>query len=108
MKKLFLSFATVALGIAAAAGNSFTINLDHACTVGATQLKAGEYIVQTEGDKIVLKSGKTVIELPGKVETGEKRFNNTAVRIDDKTNKLEEIRVGGSTTRIVFPGVNAD
>jgi hypothetical protein len=108
MKKLFLSFATVALGIAAAAGNSFTLNLDHACTVGATQLKAGEYKVQTEGDKIVLKSGKTVIELPGKVESGAKRFNDTSVRIDDKTNKLEEIRVGGSTTRIVFPGVNAD
>ncbi len=108
MKKLLLSFATVALGIAAAAGNSFTINLNHDCTVGATQLKAGEYKVQTEGDKIVLKSGKTLIELPGKVEAGTKRFNDTSVRIDDKTNKLEEIRVGGSTTRIVFPGVNAD
>ena len=108
MKKLLLSFATVALGIAAAAGNSFTVNLDHACSVGATQIKAGEYKVQTEGDKIVLKSGKTVIELPAKMESGAKRFDATSVRIDDKTNKLEEIRVGGSNTRIVFPGVNAD
>jgi hypothetical protein len=108
MKKLFLSFATVALGIAAAAGNSFTLNLDHACTVGTTQLKAGEYKVRTEGDKIVLKSGNTVIEVPGKLESGDKRFNNTSVRIDDKSNKLEEIRVGGTSTRIVFPGVNAD
>jgi hypothetical protein len=108
MKKLLLSFATVALAVASAAANSFTVNLEHPCSVGGTQIKAGEYKVQTEGDKIVLKSGKTVIELPGKMETGAKRFDTTSVRIDDKTNKLEEIRVGGTTTRIVFPGVNAD
>jgi hypothetical protein len=42
------------------------------------------------------------------METADKRFDSTTVRIDNKTQKLEEIRVGGSATRIVFPGVNAD
>jgi len=108
MKKLLLSFATVALAVASAASNSFSLTLDHACTVGGTQLKAGDYKVQTEAGKIVLKMGKNVIELPAKLETADKKFDVTTVRVDNKTQKLEEIRVGGSTTRIVFPGVNAD
>jgi hypothetical protein len=108
MKKLLVSFVTVALAIASAASNNFTLTLDHPCTVGTTQLKAGEYKVTTEDGKISLKLGKTITELPAKMETADKRFDSTTVRIDNKTQKLEEIRVGGSTTRIVFPGVNAD
>lgn len=109
MKKLLLSFATVAIAVASAASNSFKVNLDHNTWVGGTELKAGEYKVQAEGDKITLSQGKnsTPVTVPAKVETADKKFDTTQLRVDSKQ-KLEEIRVGGTTMRIVFPGHTAD
>ena len=108
MKKLLVSFATVAIAIASAASNTFKVTIDQPTIVGGTELKAGEYKIQTEGDKISIKMGKEVVEVPAKVETANKKFDRTTLRVDDKTQKLEEIRVGGTNMRIVFPGVNAD
>jgi hypothetical protein len=108
MKKLLLSFATVALAVASAASNTFSVTIDHPTWVGGTELKAGDYKVQAEGDKIVMTMGKKVsITVPAKVETAAKKFDATSLRVDSKQ-KLEEIRVGGTTMRIVFPGVTAD
>jgi hypothetical protein len=108
MKKLLLSFAIVALGIASAASNTFKVTIDKPTWVGGTELQAGEYKVQTEGDKITLTMGKKVtLTVPAKVETSDKRFDTTSLRVDSKQ-KLEEIRVGGTTMRVVFPGVAAD
>jgi hypothetical protein len=109
MKKLLLSFAVVAVGIASAASNTFKVTLDHNTWVGGTELKAGEYKVSAEGDKITLSAGKnsTPITVPAKVENAAKKFDDTVLRVDGKQ-KLEEIRVGGTTMRIVFPGVVAD
>ncbi|HLW76398.1 MAG TPA: hypothetical protein VKS01_05420 [Bryobacteraceae bacterium] len=108
MKKLIVSFATLALGIASAASHSFTMTITHATFVGNTQLNAGDYKVQPEGDKIAIKVGKSVVDVPAKVETADKKFDSTTIRINDKTQKIEEIHVGGTNMRIVFPGVNAD
>jgi hypothetical protein len=109
MKKLLLSFAILALGVASAASNTFKVTLDHNTWVGGTELKAGEYKVSAEGDKITLSQGKNSpsVTVPAKVETATKKFDDTVIRVDGKQ-KLEEIRVGGSTMRIVFPGVTAD
>lgn len=109
MKKLLLSFVTVAIAVASAAGNSFKINLDHNTFVGGTELKAGEYKVQADGDKITLTQGKnsTPVTVPAKVETGDKKYDATVLRVDGKQ-KLQEIRVGGTNNRIVFPGHTAD
>jgi hypothetical protein len=108
MKKLLLSFATVAIAVASAASNTFKVTIEHPTWVGGTELKAGEYRVQTEGDKITLTMGKSPsITVPAKVETATKKFDATSLRVDGKQ-KLEEIRVGGTTMRIVFPGVTAD
>jgi lipopolysaccharide export system protein LptA len=109
MKKLLLSFATVAIAVASAASNSFKVTIEHTTFVGGTELKAGEYKVQAEGDKITLTLGKNspVITVPAKMETADKKFDATTLRVDGKQ-KLEEIRVGGTNMRIVFPGVTAD
>jgi hypothetical protein len=107
MKKLLLSFATVAIAVASAASNTFRVTIDHPTWVGGTELKAGEYKVQTEGDKITLTMGKSAVTVPAKVETADKKFDATSLRVDSKQ-KLEEIRVGGTTMRIVFPGATAD
>jgi len=109
MKKLLVSFATVALAISSAASNTFKVNIEKPTIVGNTELKAGEYKVQAEGNKIAIQVGKNnVVEVPAKMETADKKFENTVIRVDNKTQKLEEIRVGGTNMRIVFPGVNAD
>ncbi|MGH7973602.1 MAG: hypothetical protein ACREIC_33205 [Limisphaerales bacterium] len=102
MKKLVFAFATVALAAASAASNSFNLTIYQPTWVEGTQLKPGDYKVQMQGDKAVIKSGKNAIEVPVKVETAGQKYNSTAIRVDSNQ-KLEEIRVGGTSTRILFP-----
>jgi hypothetical protein len=106
MKKLLLTFATIALAVASAASNTFHVTLAEPAWVGATQLKPGEYKLQVEDGKAMFKVGKNVVEVPAKLQAGDHRYDNTAVRIDragDKP-KLVEILVGGSNSKIVFGG----
>jgi hypothetical protein len=109
MRKVLFSFATIALAVASAASNSFHVNIDQPTWVGATQLKPGDYKVELEGDKAVMKLGKNVIELPAKVENADKKFDSTTVRVDSANNKnsLKEIRIGGTTMRVLFPQSSA-
>ena len=109
MKKLAVTFATFALALASAADKSYHVTLNQPATVNGTQLQPGDYKVQVEGDKAVFKMGKTVVETPAKVETAEHKFSTTQVAIDSagKQAKVSEIRIGGTTTRIVFSGSTA-
>lgn len=105
--KLTLAFGTLALAAAMAAPNTYNIKLDDAAWVGSTQLKAGDYKIQVEGDKAVIKSGKKdVAEVPVKVEQSEKKFPSSEVFMhsDNHKNQIEEFRIGGTTTRIVVQG----
>lgn len=108
--KIALAFATFALAVAsAAAASTYHVTLSDKTWVGGTELKAGDYKVSVEGDKATLKAGKTVVEAPVKVENGTEKFSNTSVAIDNSTGKpvVKEIRVGGSTTKIVFQGATS-
>ncbi len=110
MKKLLVVFATLALALASAADKSYSITLNEPASVNGTQLKPGDYKLQVEGDKAVLKMGKkTVVEVPAKVETAERKFDTTSVAIDSTTSqpKISEIRIGGTNKRIVFSGNTA-
>ena len=110
MKKLLVMFATLALALASAADKTYHITLNEPASVSGTQLKAGDYNLQVEGDKAVLKMGKkTVAEVPAKVETAEHKFDTTSIAIDTSNSqaKISEIRIGGTTTRIVFSGGTA-
>ena len=100
MKKIMLAVATFAL-TAFAASNTFHVTFDEAAWINGTQVKAGDYKLQVEGDKAVLKSGKTVIEAPAKLETAEHKFDTTGVVMDSK-GKVQEIQIGGTKDRIVF------
>jgi hypothetical protein len=100
MKKIMLAVATFAL-TALAASNTFHVTFDEAAWINGTQLKPGDYRVQVEGDKAVLKSGKTVIEAPAKMETADHKFGSTGVVLDSKQ-KVQEIQIGGTKDRIVF------
>jgi hypothetical protein len=99
MKQLLtiaFSFSCLALS---AFGASLTVTT--AVSAGASQMKPGEYKFEMQGDKLVFKSGKTVIaEVPASTETAAKKFADTTY--ESKDGKITAIRVGGSTTRIVL------
>lgn len=109
MKKLVVTFATLALALASAAEKTYHVTLSEPTSVNGTQLQPGDYKVQMEGDKAVFKMGKTVVEAPAKVENAEHKYSTTQVAIDSagKQSKINEIRIGGTNTRIVFSGSSA-
>lgn len=103
MKKLMFILFTLTLA-AFAASNTFHVTFDSNAWIGATEVKAGEYKVTVEGDKATLKAGKTVIEVPAKLETAERTFSMSGVVMKNINGKqqVEEIQIGGTKTHIVF------
>jgi len=93
-----------ALGISAAyAASSYHVVLYKPTTVNGTQFKAGECKVEIEGDKVVIKQGKTSAEANVTVQTGANKFSATSVSYDgDKTDQVQEIRLGGTATKLLF------
>jgi hypothetical protein len=104
MMRKVLPFFLVA-GLAVASARSYTVNLFEAATVGSTELKPGEYKIEVNEQKAVIRKGKVQTESPVKVEEGETKFDNTVVRYvnsaDGKVH-IQEIRIGGTKTRLVF------
>jgi hypothetical protein len=99
LTKVMLSLATLALG-AASAASSYEVKLYDPIKVGATELKPGDYTIVMQGDKAVLKSGKTVVEVPATLGSSDKKYASTAVLTLDK--KLTEIDLGGTKSKIVI------
>lgn len=102
-KKLLLSFATVALGVAAA-GSTHKVTLFQPSWFGDTQVKPGEYKIEVDGEKAVIKGGKNTVETRVKVETNGEKYNTTSVRYQNGDGKyrVQEIRIGGTSTKLVF------
>lgn len=102
IKKLVVCLALV--GLAVASGKSYSVNVFVPVTVGSTELKPGEYKLELMGDKAVISRGKVSVESPVKVVTEEKAFPRTSMKLTEaggKT-KIDEIRLGGQKTRVVF------
>jgi hypothetical protein len=99
LTKVTLGLATLALGVASAA-SSYTVKLYDPMWAGSTELKAGEYTVEMQGDKAVFKSGKKVFEVPATLGTSDSKFKATSLTSMDK--KIQEIDLGGTKSRIVI------
>ena len=97
--KVILSLATLALGIASAA-TSYDVKLTGPTWIGATQMKAGEYKVEMQGNMAIFKSGKNVVEIPATMGTSEQKYSATSLSIVDS--KLREIDFGGTKSKITF------
>lgn len=105
MKKLMFAFATVALA-AASAATKYNVTLFQPTVVNGTELRPGDYKVEVEGDKAVFKQGTTLFETPVHVrDTAEKNRTNTARYVQGT--KLQEIRIGGTRTKLVFEGAGS-
>jgi hypothetical protein len=102
IKRLVVCLAFV--GLAVASAKSYSVKFSVPVTIGGTEIKAGEYKLEVVGDKAVIKSGRVVAESPVKVMTEEKAFPRTSMRLARNEDKLqvEEIRIGGQKTRLVF------
>ena len=101
-KKVLLSFATLAIAVASAA--SHRITLFQPTIVGNTELKAGDYKLTLQDNKAIISQGKTSVEAQVKTETADSKFSSTSVRFRNGDGKyhVQEIRLGGTTTKLVF------
>lgn len=108
-KKIALSFATFALAVASAASQKVT--LFQPATVAGQQMKAGEYRLEVNGSTATLSSNsnKTKVEAPVKIESAANKFGSTTVRYENADGKLkvQEIRIGGTNTKLVFGDTTA-
>jgi hypothetical protein len=102
MRKV-LPFFLVA-GLAVAGARSYSVTLTKPNMVGATELKPGDYKIEVNDQKAVLRNGKVQTESPVKVEEGDTKFDTTVVRYGNVDGKLriQEIRIGGTKTKLVF------
>jgi len=103
LSKLMLSFGTLALAIASAA-SSYHFSIFEPSFVAGQELKPGDYKVEVNGNKAMIKAGKQVVEASVKVEDGAEKFPETSVRYANSNGKmmLTEIRLGGTHTKLVF------
>jgi hypothetical protein len=97
--KLTFGLTTLALGVASAA-SSHNVDLKQSVTIGGTQLQAGQYKVEVQGDKATFKMGKNVVEVPATLGKSDQKYGTTGIVTDG--GKLVEIDLGGTTDKILF------
>jgi hypothetical protein len=107
LNKILLTLTTAGLITLSAAGLTYKISLLDNSVVAGKQVKAGDYKLELkDNDTAVLVHGKQQIEVPAKAETSPTKFTTTEIQYANN-NDLQEIRIGGTNTKIVFGGVNA-
>jgi hypothetical protein len=99
VKTLLFGFATVALTIVSAA-TGYDVKFFEPVTVNGTKLEPGQYRVELNGETATLKHGKTVAEVPVKVENAERKYSSNTVRLEG--DRVSEIGIGGTHTKLVF------
>ncbi len=102
MKALFLCLLITAITLAA--GSSYRVTLFQSSMVSGTELQPGDYKLELKDNKAVITKGKQSVEAAVKVETAENKFGSTSIRYAtaDGKMKVQEIRLGGTKTRLVF------
>lgn len=94
----------LAIGVSAAmAASSYQVTLYKATTINGTQLKPGPVKVELQGDKVVIKQGKTSVESNVTVQNGERKYDASSVTYNAAaTDQVQEIRLGGTATKLLF------
>lgn len=100
--KFFALFLTIALVCASAA--TYQVTLFQPSTIAGKELKAGDYKLTLDNDKATITKGKEKVEATVKVESAATKYSATSVRYTDENGKMkiQEIRLGGTTTKLVF------
>jgi hypothetical protein len=98
--KMMFGIGVLALGVAGAADSTYKVKLYDSLWIGQTELKAGDYKVEMQGDKAMFTMGKSTVEVPVTMGTNEKKFPTNAVTTDGK--QIIEIDLGGTTAKMMF------
>lgn len=108
-KKIVLSLATFALAIAVGASN-YNLTLTKPAVVGGTEIKPGEYKVELNGNKVTLKSGKSVVDADVQVDNATTKFTQTTYccLAEDGKYRIQELRIGGTSTKLTFKETGKD
>jgi hypothetical protein len=103
LNKLMLGACVFSLGIAAAA-STYHVKLADPTWIGGTELKAGEYEVKVDGDKVTFKQGKNVVAVAAKIETSAAKFSDTQMDIKTENGqaKLRELDLAGTKSKIIL------
>ena len=99
IKTFVFGFAFAALAVMSAA-NRYTVTFYDPVVVNGTSLKPGDYNLEIKDNTAIIKQGKITAQAPVKLENDDKKFTTNTVRITGK--QVEEIRLGGTHTRVVF------
>jgi len=97
-------FAFLALALAVASAKTYAVTLFQPAVLAGTELKAGQYQLDLNDTRVVIKHGKLKVECDVKVETADSKFATTTVRFANGNGKLriQEIRLGGTNLKLVF------
>jgi hypothetical protein len=101
-RRVVLSFVALA-GLALASTKSYTLSLFFPVKLGTTELKAGDYRLEVEDNKVVIRSGKVRSEAAVRVEENGTKYNTTSVRVVGSAGdqRIQEIRLGGTHTKLI-------
>jgi hypothetical protein len=99
VKNVLLGFASLAMVVASAA-SSYNVTFYQPVMVNGSELKPGDYKLELKDKTVVIKQGKSITEAPVTVATDNQKYQRTAVRLNGM--QVEEIRIGGTNTRLVF------
>ena len=98
---------TVGAIAASAASNTYRVSILQDSVIDGKAVKQGDYKLElTNNNTAVLKHGKETIDLPARTEEAATKFVNTEMEYSNNNN-LQEIRIGGTHTKIVFNAPNA-
>ena len=99
-------FAITALVFAAAAmgATAYHFTLEKPAVVNGTELKAGDYKVEINGEKVTISNKKTSVDTSARLESAAEKFRSTTVCCLGDTGKynLQEIRLGGTNQKLVL------
>lgn len=103
MRKLLMILLALSL-TAALDAKTFYVTFFQPSIVGAVTLQPGEYKLDLNGSKVMIRNGSGNAEAEVKIESGDKKFSSTSVRYQDGdgNNHIQEIRLGGTKTRLFF------
>ncbi len=102
VRRILFSFAVLALAVASA--KTYTLTIYQPSVFAGTELKPGDYKLDVQDTKVVLKAGKQTVESAVKVEKADAKFGSTTVRYANADGKLkvQEIRLGGTNLKLVL------
>lgn len=98
-QKVMCGFVFAAMAVLSAAA-SYNVTFYDPVVVNGTTLKPGDYRVEIKDNTAIIKQGKVMVQASVKIENNEKKFATSTVRMN--AGQLEEIRLGGTHTRVMF------